>query len=68
VQAVYVADAGNQRIVELSKEGDYVRQFRPRAGEAITFDDLRDVFVDEISGRMYILNGNSLYGSTLPVQ
>lgn len=68
VQYLYIADAGNQRIVQLTKEGDFVRQFKPRAGEAVVFDDLSGLFVDEIVGRMYILNGNSLYGATLPVQ
>lgn len=66
VQHIYVADAGNQRIVQLNKDGSFVRQFKPRVGEAVSFANLQDIFVDEISGRLYILDSNNLYLATLP--
>ena len=66
VQYVYIADAGNQRVVQLEKDGRFVRQFRPSAGEAVTFANLQDIFVDEISGRLYILDSNNLYASNIP--
>ncbi len=66
VQFIYVADAGNHRIVQLDKDGSFVRQFKPRLGEAVSFSNLQDIFVDEIGGRMYVLDSNSLYLTNLP--
>ncbi len=68
VQHVYVADAGNQRIVQLNKDGSFVRQFKPRSGEAVTFANLQDIYVDEIGGRLYILDSNSLYVGNIPTE
>jgi hypothetical protein len=61
VHHIYIADAGHQRIVQLNKDGSFVRQFKPRAGEAVTFANLQDIFVDEISSRIFILDSNNLY-------
>ncbi len=66
VQYIYVADAGNQRVVQLEKDGQFVRQFKPSAGELVTFSHLQDIFVDEISGRLYILDSNNLYVGNMP--
>jgi len=68
VQHLYIADAGNRRIAQLSKEGEFVRQFKPRAEDGIIFDDLQALYVDEIGEKMYVLNGNSLYAPNLPTQ
>jgi hypothetical protein len=68
VQHIYVTDAGNQRIVQLNKDGSFVRQFRPRVGEPVTFANLQDVYVDEIGGRLYILDSNNLYLANLPAE
>lgn len=61
---VYVADAGNRRIVQFSKEGQFIRQFR--AAEAGVFDQLKSLYVDEIGSKLYILNGNTLYMANIP--
>jgi hypothetical protein len=66
VQHIYVADAGNQRIVQLNKDGSFVRQFKPRPGETVSFANLQDLFVDEIGGRLYILDSNNLHLTNLP--
>jgi hypothetical protein len=66
VQHIYVADAGNQRIVQLNKDGSFVRQFKPRPGETVSFANLQDLFVDEIGDRLYILDSNNLYLTNLP--
>lgn len=66
VQHLYVADAGNQRVVQLNKDGSFVRQFKPPVGEAVSFANLQDIYVDEIGGRMYILDSNNLYLTTIP--
>lgn len=68
VQHIYVADAGNQRVVQLNKDGSFVRQFKPRAGEAVTFSNLQDIFVDEIGARLFILDSNNLYVGNLPTE
>jgi len=62
--SVYVADAGNSRIVKFSKAGDFVRQYRSR--DAGYMDALRGLFVDEAAKRLYIINGNKLYQASLP--
>lgn len=66
VQHIYVADAGNQRVVQLTKDGKFVRQLKPRVGEAVTFANLQDIYVDEIGGRIFILDDNNLYLGKIP--
>jgi hypothetical protein len=61
---VYVTDSGNQRIVQFSKAGEFLRQFR--ASDAMYMSDLRSVFVDEEQKRLFLLNGNKLYLAYLP--
>jgi hypothetical protein len=61
---LYVADAGNKRIVQFSKEGQFIRQFRP--AEAGVFDQLKSLHVDEIGSKFYILSGNTLYMANIP--
>jgi hypothetical protein len=61
---LYVADAGNRRIVQFSKEGQFIRQFR--AAEAGFFDQLKSLHVDEIGSKFYILSGNTLYMANIP--
>jgi len=61
---LYVADAGNGRIVQFSKEGQFIRQFR--AAEAGVFEQLKSLYVDEIGSKFYILSGNTLYMANIP--
>ncbi len=68
VQHVYVADAGNQRIVQLNKDGSFVRQFKPQRDQVTSFAHLQDIFVDEIGARIYILDSNNLYLTTIPTE
>ena len=60
-QFIYVADAGNKRVVQLNKDGRFVRQFKPRDEESVDFNTLRSIFVDELGGKLYLLNDNALY-------
>ena len=62
--SVYVADSGNNRIVQFSKAGDFVRQFRSR--EAPYMVGLRGLFVDDAGKRLYLIDENKLYQATLP--
>ena len=61
---LYVADAGNGRIVQFSKEGQFIRQFR--AAEAGVFDQSKSLHVDEIGSKFYILSGNTLHMANIP--
>jgi hypothetical protein len=61
---VYVADAGNQRVVQFSKSGEFIRQLR--SSDATNMNDLRNIFVDEAAQKLFLLNGNKLYVVQLP--
>jgi len=61
---VYVADAGNQRIVQFNKDGEFIRQFRSQEPEYM--DNLRSIFVDEATRKLYLVNGSKLYLANLP--
>jgi len=63
---VYVTDTGNDRILQFDKSGAFVRQFKDRIGEA-RLVDLRAVYVDEETHRMFILSGNTLWLASLPL-
>ncbi len=60
-QYIYVADAGNRRVVQLNKDGHFVRQFKPRDEDTVDFGTLRSIFVDELTGKLYLLNDHALY-------
>jgi hypothetical protein len=57
---VYVADTGNARIIQFTKDGTFVRQFQAQSGES-QLDDVRGLFVDETRGRVFVLSGNTLW-------
>ncbi|MFQ6001279.1 MAG: hypothetical protein ACE5LG_06380 [Anaerolineae bacterium] len=63
---IYVVESG--RIVELNKEGRFVRQLRPSRGEEEAFQELSTVFVDEGRRRLFILSGKRLYLADLPME
>jgi hypothetical protein len=52
----------------LEKDGAFVQQFKPRPGEAISFSNLQDIYVDEISGRLFVLDSNNLYLGKIPLE
>ncbi|NIN64113.1 MAG: hypothetical protein GTO63_05330 [Anaerolineae bacterium] len=58
---LYVADAGNERIVQLTKEGAFVRQFLPPRESSDAFQDLRDMCVDEERGELLVLTSEALF-------
>jgi hypothetical protein len=67
---LYVADRGNNRIVQTDKEGLFMRQFRLADTLAVENGDAlaltSSLFVDEISGHAYVLSGQGLYLLILP--
>ena len=56
-----VVDRGNKRVVALSLNGRFQRQF-----VSGRFTDLQAVAVDEVAARLYLLDGDSLYDASLP--
>ncbi len=61
---LYIADPSNARIIETTKEGKFLRQFRAREGEPLR--DVKHLFYDEAKGMFYILTSNQLYKAALP--
>ncbi len=61
---VYVADAGNGRIIEATKDGEFLRQFRVREGDMLR--SLRSMFLDEASSVLYILTEDQLFRVDIP--
>ncbi len=60
-QYIYVADAGLARIVQLTKEGVFVRQFLPPREDEALFQGLQDVWVDELQGELVVLTSEGLF-------
>lgn len=58
---IVVADRGNKRVIVASAEGVFLRQIVSPA-----FTDLRAVAVDEGTGTMYVLNGDTLLKGAFP--
>ncbi len=64
---LYVADAANQRIVQLDKvTGKFVRQFRPRGQDRDAFNALKTMAVDETNKKFFFISGNQAYLATIP--
>jgi hypothetical protein len=61
---IYIADSGNGRILEFSKEGQFQRQFRPPQGDAL--QGMRDLFLDETGAKFYIVTGDKLWRADIP--
>jgi hypothetical protein len=66
VQYIYVADASGKRIVQLDREGAFVRQLQPALGQEDLFRQLSGLFVDETGAKLYYVAANALYVTDLP--
>lgn len=68
---LYIADPGNERIVQCDDAGNLKQQFRIAESDAGPGGDplaaARNLFVDEIGGRAYVLSGQKLYLLILPL-
>ncbi len=65
-QYIYVADAAEARVVQLDREGVFVRQLRPQPEVEETFRQLNGLFVDERGAKLYYTAGTALYVTALP--
>jgi hypothetical protein len=64
---LYIADAGNQRVVQVDKTtGRFVRQFKPSAQNRDVFKSLKTLTVDEANRKFYFINGNQARLATIP--
>jgi len=61
---LYVADPGNSRIVEATKDGKFLRQFKAREGTLLS--GIRHLFLDESKGMFYIVTADQLYKASIP--
>jgi hypothetical protein len=62
---IYVADAGNERIVQLTKEGNFVRQLKAIEGNE-ALNELKGLFAIEKFNLLYFISGNKLYVTNIP--
>ena len=61
---LYVADPGNSRIIEATKDGKFLRQFKAREGTLLS--GIRHLFLDESKGMFYIVTADQLYKASIP--
>ena len=61
---IYIADSGNGRILEFTKDGQFQRQFRPAQGNSL--QGIRDLFLDETGDKFYIVTGDKLWKADVP--
>jgi hypothetical protein len=65
-QYIYIADASERRIVQVDREGTFVRQLQPPLGQEESFRQLSGLFVDETGGKLYVVAASALYVTDLP--
>jgi len=61
---IYLADAGEDRILVYTKDGIYEKQLVAAEGDLLS--GLSGIYIDEIGGRLYILTKTALYSHPLP--
>ncbi len=61
---LYILDAGNGRIVEITKDGQFLRQFRVRDDDFLR--QAKDIYLDEAARKFYIVTPNQLYVADVP--
>lgn len=65
-QYIYIADRTDQRVVQVDREGAFVRQLKPTREQEASFSQLTDIFVDEMAGKLFYIVGNALYVTDIP--
>jgi hypothetical protein len=63
-QYLYLADPVHGRVLRCDKEGHVIQQFI--AADSDTLEEVRDIFVDEVGGRLYFLSRNQLFMTHIP--
>jgi hypothetical protein len=66
---MYVVDPTGMRIVQLDRDGTFVRQFQPVRGQEVHMQQPAGVFVDETGGKLYYVAASALYVTDItPIQ
>jgi hypothetical protein len=63
-QSLYLADPVHGRVLRCDKEGHVIQQFIVEGSDAL--EQVRDIFVDEVGGRLYFLSRNQLFMTPVP--
>jgi hypothetical protein len=63
---IYIADGAERRVVQIDREGVFVRQFKLDREREASFAQLADIFVDEMAGKLFYVTGNALYVTDIP--
>jgi hypothetical protein len=61
---LYLADGSQDRILVFDKSGNYVEQFQAAENNALR--GLRGLYLDNVTGTLFILTQSSLYAHSLP--
>jgi len=59
---MYVADAGNNRIVVLTKEGNFVKEIKNETGE---WENIRSIAISEDERKLFVLDGTRVFEVSL---
>ena len=65
LDSLYVVDTGNSRVVQLAKNGQFEREL---VGIASPDEEIRDLWVDEASNRIFVLTTERLSAYVLPAE
>ncbi len=67
--SIYIADAGNQRVVQFERSnGKFMRQFKPGGEYRNTFSALKTLAVDEAARKFIVISGSRAYFANIPQQ
>ncbi len=67
MNGMYIADAGNERLVQFDRVTNrFARQFRPKTEATSAFTALKTLAVDEANRRFFFINANSAYVAIIP--
>jgi hypothetical protein len=62
--AIYIADAGGERVWVYSKAGEYLKQLAAPEGDPL--DSLSGMYVEEVTDSLYLLTSGALFKHPLP--
>ncbi|HMA34016.1 MAG TPA: hypothetical protein VKY74_05990, partial [Chloroflexia bacterium] len=64
--SIYVVELAEKRIIRVDKATGAVQGQLEAPADSAAFDGLRNIYVDEAAGKIYVLSGKKLYAATLP--
>ncbi|MDQ6748239.1 MAG: hypothetical protein M3010_09080, partial [Candidatus Dormibacteraeota bacterium] len=64
--SIYVVEAADKRIIRVDKATGAVQGQLKAPADTTAFDSLRNIYVDEAAGKIYVLSNKKLYVALLP--